>query len=155
MYIWRKGRAAGRVGSDQTFCRQSRVGSGRVNVSPARVGSKKSDPWTTLGWSDGNTMRISLVNRVPGSVRGLCHIIYSVYQGRIQEFILGGAKPKSPIESWGRSPNRGREAPEYRGRSPSPRARSARELRAKPEPRAKPEKKRGEGSGEGARWAPP
>ena len=26
-------------------------GSGRVNVSPGRVGSKKSDPWTTLGWS--------------------------------------------------------------------------------------------------------
>ena len=62
-------------------------------------------------------------------------------QGRIQEFILGGAKPRSPLESWGRSPSRGREAPE--------------ELRAKPEPRAKPEKKRGEGSGEGARWAPP
>ena len=40
-------------------------------------------------------------------------------RGRIQEFILGGAKPRSPIESWGRSPNRGREAPEYRGRSPS------------------------------------
>ena len=32
---------------------------------------------------------------------------------------------------------------------PESRARSARELRAKPEPRAKPEKKRGEGSGEG------
>ena len=31
---------------------------------------------------------------------------------------FGGAKPRSPIESWGRSPNRGREAPEYRGRSP-------------------------------------
>ena len=39
MYIWGKGRAAGRVGSGQTFCRQSRVGSGRVNVSPGRVGS--------------------------------------------------------------------------------------------------------------------
>ena len=38
MYIWGKGRAAGRVGSSQTFCRQSRVGSGRVNVSPGRVG---------------------------------------------------------------------------------------------------------------------
>ena len=25
-----------------------RVGSGRVKVSPGRVGSKKSDPWTTL-----------------------------------------------------------------------------------------------------------
>ena len=30
-----------------------------------------------------------------------------------------GAKLRSPMESWGRSPNRGREAPEYRGRSPS------------------------------------
>ena len=27
-------------------------GSGRVKVSPGRVGSKKSDPWTTLGWED-------------------------------------------------------------------------------------------------------
>ena len=40
--------AAGRVESGQTFCRQSRVGSGRVNGSPGRVGSKKSGPWTTL-----------------------------------------------------------------------------------------------------------
>ena len=39
MHIWGKGRAAGRVGSGQTFCRQSRVGLGRVNVSPGRVGS--------------------------------------------------------------------------------------------------------------------
>ena len=39
MYIWGKGRVAGRLGSGQTFCRQSRVGSGRVNVSPGRVGS--------------------------------------------------------------------------------------------------------------------
>ena len=31
------GRGSGRVGSD--FWRQSRVGSGRVNVSPGRVGS--------------------------------------------------------------------------------------------------------------------
>ena len=56
-------------------------------------------------------------------------------------------------------PNRKlRAKPESRARSarvsrakPESRARSARELRAKPEPRAKPEKKRGEGSGEGAR----
>ena len=50
MYIWGEGRAAG-----QTFCRQSRVGSGRVGSGRAeRVGSgqrfagsgrsKKSDP---------------------------------------------------------------------------------------------------------------
>ena len=43
-----KGRAAGRVGSGQNCCRQARVGSGRVNFSLGRVGSKKSDPWTTL-----------------------------------------------------------------------------------------------------------
>ena len=42
------GRVGPRVWSGQTFCRQSQVGSGRVNVSPGRVGSKKSDPWTTL-----------------------------------------------------------------------------------------------------------
>ena len=42
------GRGSGRVGSGETFCRQSRVGSDRVNVSLGRVGSKKSDPWTTL-----------------------------------------------------------------------------------------------------------
>ena len=46
MCIWGKGWDAGRVGSD--FWRQSRVWSGRVNVSPGRVGGKKSDPWTTL-----------------------------------------------------------------------------------------------------------
>ena len=34
------------------------------------------------------------------------------YHWRIQEFILG-SQTRSPIESWGRSPNRGREAPEY------------------------------------------
>ena len=43
-----KGRAAGRVGSGQTFCRQSRVGSGQCFAGSGRVGSKESDPWTTL-----------------------------------------------------------------------------------------------------------
>ena len=41
--IWGNGRAAGRVGSDFLAAI-----AGRVNVSPSRVGSKKSDPWTTL-----------------------------------------------------------------------------------------------------------
>ena len=71
-------------------------------------------------------------------------------QGRIQEFILGGQT---------KVPNRKlRAKPESRARSsrvlrakPESRARSTRELRTKPEPRAKPEKKWGEGSGEGAR----
>ena len=40
MYMWEKGRAAGRVGSGQTFCLQWRVGSGRVKVSPGRVQKK-------------------------------------------------------------------------------------------------------------------
>ena len=39
MYIW----VGPRVGSGQTLCRQSRVGS-----KFRRVGSKKSDPWTIL-----------------------------------------------------------------------------------------------------------
>ena len=44
MYIWGKSRAAGRV---RLFV--GNRGSGRVTVSTGRVGSKKSDPWTTLG----------------------------------------------------------------------------------------------------------
>ena len=39
----RSGRGSGLVGSDFL----SAI-AGRVNVSPGRVGSKKSDPWTTL-----------------------------------------------------------------------------------------------------------
>ena len=45
MYIWGKGRAEGQVGSGQTFFVGNR-GSGRVNVLPSRIGSKKSDPWS-------------------------------------------------------------------------------------------------------------
>ena len=37
MYIWGKGRAAGQVASGQTFF-VGNLGSGRVNVSPSRVG---------------------------------------------------------------------------------------------------------------------
>ena len=48
LYIFGKGRAAGRAGSGQTFCQQSRVGSGQRFAGSGRVGSKKSDPWTTL-----------------------------------------------------------------------------------------------------------
>ena len=44
------GRVGPRVGSGQTFCRQSRVGSGQRFGGSGRVGSKKSDPWTTLSW---------------------------------------------------------------------------------------------------------
>ena len=40
---------SGWVGSDFSSAIAVRVGLGRVNVSPGRVGSKKSDPWTTLG----------------------------------------------------------------------------------------------------------
>ena len=61
---------------------------------------------------------------------------------------FGRVKPSSSIESWGRSPNRGREAPDSN-------AQSTGVLRPKPKPRVKPEKKRGKGSGEGVRWTPP
>ena len=37
MYIWGKGRAAGWVGSGQTFCLQSRVGSGRRKVTRGQL----------------------------------------------------------------------------------------------------------------------
>ena len=77
----------------------------------------------------------------------------STLQGRIQKFILGGAKPRSPIESYGQSPNRGAKRPSIEGEA-RVEARSARELRAKPEPRAKPEKNRGEGSGGGGSVSP-
>ena len=40
MYIWEKGRAAGRVGSGQTFCLQSRVGSGQRFAGSGRVQEK-------------------------------------------------------------------------------------------------------------------
>ena len=48
MYIWGKGRAAGRVGSDFLSAIAGRVGSGQRFAGSGRVGSKKSDPWTTL-----------------------------------------------------------------------------------------------------------
>ena len=68
---------------------------------------------------------------------------------------FGGGQTKVPNPKLRAKPeSRARSARVSRAK-PESRARSARELRAKPEPRAKPEKKRGEGSGEGARWAPP
>ena len=48
MHAWRKGRAAGRVGSDFLSATAGRVGSGQSFAGSGRVGSKKSDPWTTL-----------------------------------------------------------------------------------------------------------
>ena len=75
-------------------------------------------------------------------------------------FWPGCAKKAQPGQNFGRG--KLRAEPESRAQSarvlranPEPRARSARELRAKSEPRAQPEINRGEGSGEGARWAPP
>ena len=64
---------------------------------------------------------------------------------------FGGGQTKVPNRKLRAKPeSRARSARVSRAK-PESRARSARELRAKPEPRAKPEKKRGEGSGEGAR----
>ena len=48
MYIWGKGRAAGRVGSDFLSAIAGRVGSGPRFAGLGLVGSRKSDPWTTL-----------------------------------------------------------------------------------------------------------
>ena len=68
---------------------------------------------------------------------------------------FGGGQTKIPNRKLRAKPeSRARSARVLRAK-PESRALRARELRAKPEPRAKPEKKRGEGSGEGARWAPP
>ena len=46
-------------GSGQTFCRQSRVGSRFY-----RVGSKKSDPWTTLTKQTKNVKNIHKLNKI-------------------------------------------------------------------------------------------
>ena len=80
-------------------------------------------------------------------------LITHPYPGTDRGIYFGGVGGQTKV------PNRELKAkPESRARSaqvsrakPESRARSARELRAKPKPRAKPEKKRGEGSGEGAR----
>ena len=77
------------------------------------------------------------------------------YSGADPGIYFGGGQTKVPNRKLRAKPeSRARSARVSRAK-PESRARSARELRAKPEPRAKPEKKRGEGSGEGARWAPP
>ena len=47
------GRGSGH-GSGRVRLFVSNRGSSRVKVSPGRVGSKKSDPWTTLGSSTLN-----------------------------------------------------------------------------------------------------
>ena len=101
-------------------------------------------------YASGSLNEYPLVSAYPESFAVL--IIYCLWPStahwRIQEFTLGGQT---------KIPNRKlRAKPESRARSarvsrakPESRARSARELRAKSE------KKRGEGYGEGARWAPP
>ena len=74
-----------------------------------------------------------------------------MFAGADPGIFFGGAKPKVPNRKLRTKPeSRARSARVSRAK-PESRAQSARELRAKPEPRAKPEKKRGEGSGEGAR----
>ena len=44
------GRGSGRVGSDFFSAIAGWVGSGQRFAGSGRVGSKKSDPWTTLYW---------------------------------------------------------------------------------------------------------
>ena len=44
------GRGSGRVGSDFLSAIAGQVRSGQRFAGSGRVGSKKSDPWTTLQW---------------------------------------------------------------------------------------------------------
>ena len=67
---------------------------------------------------------------------------------------FGGAKPRFLIESYGRSPYRGREAPEYRGRSRVEGAKRPR-IEGEARNRGRSREKSGGGVWEGARWAPP
>ena len=46
------GRGSGRVGSEFLSAIAGRVGSGQRFAGSGRVRSKKSDPWTTLWYSD-------------------------------------------------------------------------------------------------------
>ena len=66
MYIWGKGRVAGRVGSSQTFCRHSRVGSGQRF---ARSGLRK----VTRGqlWSRDHSQYMRLLTLILPSVEGV------------------------------------------------------------------------------------
>ena len=70
--------------------------------------------------------------------------------------LFWGAKPSFPIESWGRSPNWGRFAPSIRIEGEA-RVEGAKRLRIEGETWTEGEarEKAGEGSEEGARWAPP
>ena len=81
-----------------------------------------------------------------------CHVFGA---GADPGIYFGGGQTKVPNRKLRAKPeSRARSARVSRAK-PESRARSARELRAKPEPRAKPEKKRGEGSGEGLGEPPP
>ena len=78
-------------------------------------------------------------------------ILYIHEPGADPGIYFGGGQTKVPIRKLRAKPeSRARSARVSRAK-PESKPRSARELRAKLEPRAKPEKKRGEGSGEGAR----
>ena len=116
-----------------------------------------------FGSSVGEDKKLGLGNSVWSSPlllgEGLINMLEKVNWGRNPGadpgIYFGGGQTKVPNRKLKAKPeSRARSARVSRAK-PESRARSARELRAKPEPRAKPEKKRGEGSGEGARWAPP
>ena len=77
MYIWEKGRAAGWVGSGQTFCRQSRVGSTfrRVGQGPRKVTRGqlcRGQLWTPMGSSQRSQRHIQYCWIWLGSKCGMC-----------------------------------------------------------------------------------
>ena len=81
MYIWGKGRAAGRVESDILLAIVGRVGSGLRFAGSGRV--QESDPWTTL-----HHMRYALVPITESSPRadnkfGRNFIIHMLYKFKI------------------------------------------------------------------------
>ena len=85
MYIWGKGQSPGRVGSDFL----SAI-AGRVSVSTGRVGSKKSDPWTTLI----KTARLSDEKKLVGFRDEIWD------EGRKNTKILGGVGMTGKGETW-------------------------------------------------------
>ena len=69
MYIWEKGRAAGRVGSGRVRLFVGNRGSGRVNVLPGRVGSGRVQE----KWPVDNSESDAMYNEYTASCNRLTH----------------------------------------------------------------------------------
>ena len=103
------------------------------------------------GWSSANLVSF---HKFLEDFSVICEIadnrlFNTVLTGADPGIYFGGAKPRSLIESWGRSPNRGREAPEYRGRSPSRGRKAPENWGRSPNRGRSPRKSGGRGLGRG------